>query len=156
MLKAKIVEVSESSGVRARELAWESLVQADPRDRWSDVAVRAAEKWYAETDQCSEAHVTVRIIAADGTFSDFAVACQPRVRFESREIVSSDGTVGRRQQARPGPFVDTRPRDLKCAIEMESLQAALGVIAARCAKAAMGQMEYPMDRIVRDLRAVCV
>ena len=66
MLKAKIVDVAESSGVRAVELAWESKVQADPRERWSDVAVRAAEMWYAQTDQCSEAHVTVRIIGADG------------------------------------------------------------------------------------------
>ena len=36
------------------------------------------------------------------------------------------------------------------------LKAAVRIIALRCARAAMGQMEYPMDRVVRDLRAVCV
>lgn len=144
MLKAKIVDVEESGGVRAVELAWESKVQADPRERWSDVAVRAAEMWYAETGQASEAHVTVRIIGTDGAFADFAVACEPRVIFSSREKSTSDGRVGR-------GVVSPLERG-----ESTILKAAVRIIALRCARAALGQMEYPMDRVVRDLRAVCV
>jgi hypothetical protein len=137
MLKAKIVAVAESSGVRSLELGWESGVQADPRERWSDVAVRAAEMWYAETGQSSEAHVTVRIIGADGAFVDFAVACEPRVVFASRELLTSDGRSGRR--------VEERRADVAAAVK---------VIAARCARAALGQMQYPLDRVARDLAAL--
>lgn len=141
MLKAKVISVAESSGVRERELAWEAPIKADPAKPWPEVAVEAAERWYQETDQCSEAHLVVRIVRADGQFTDFAVACAPRVVVSVREVETSDGCA--RGRAWVGG-TDERSR-------VPDLESAVKLIATRCARAAVGQMEYPIERAARDL-----
>jgi hypothetical protein len=145
VLKAKVVSVAESSGVRQVELAWECGIAADPCEPWSKVAVRAAERWYEDTDQCSECHLVMRIINAAGEFTDFAVACAPVVAVSARERESGDGCVGRVE-----PIPQTRD---------DGLAAAVKLIALRCAGAARGDMEYTLDRAARELfevvRAEC-
>ena len=140
MLVVSVVSVEESTGVRHLELAWRG--GDHEAGAWADAAARAAERWWEETDQSGEAHLTMRVSdSATGIWSDYAVTCAPVIRIEAREVNNCDGKAAR--VCADAIEYGERGRDVA---------AALRLIARRCACAASGSMPYSLERCAEELR----